>query len=131
MGICASCLSGRQKNSDHERSPLLTPEAPAQTYRDTQAAKQQRDLSLIIKKTNDRFIDVNVIGRPDMETIDESIDELREQLNAVDGAKVWTWPQLMALSEQEETVVNAFFEQAKNEPTVELNVDNANLFEEV
>lgn len=130
MGICASCLGKRDKARSPEESPLLTPENHATSYADAQAAKQQQDLNVIVRKTHDRLIDINFVGRPDMENVDEPIEELREQLNAVEGTKVWTWPQLMGLSEAEDAIVSAALERAKKAPGPQLPFNHSELVEE-
>lgn len=85
---------------------------------------------MIIKKTHKRLIDINFVGRPDMENVDEPIEQLREQLNAVEGTKVWTWPQLMALSQEEDAIVSAALERAKKDHGPQLSFDLSELVSE-
>lgn len=123
MGACLSCLYPRRdKSLTGETQPLLDDSSVAQDPDSGDAnTRNQKDLSRIVQSTHDHFIDITTLGQPDFEHQDGGVSEtLLQSIRNVDPSKVWSWPKLRPLTEEESEVLNHYIPETVERTSVKL-----------
>lgn len=120
MGACLSCLYPERRDpSSTETQPLLDETSiPQDSDSNEVSTKNQQYLSRIVQSTHDHFIDITTLGQPEFEHQDDVSAELVDRINQVDAVKVWSWPTLRPLTDEENVLLDQWVPDTVRKTTV-------------